>query len=78
MNARPRPHFALPVRAEAHAVSENVPGCHERRSSEEWAEVFGHAAHLSPNGIAHKAYNRVGGNMFEFKIFHDETRIFAQ
>jgi hypothetical protein len=53
-------------------------------------------AHLSPNGSAHKAHNRVdfviasnvlckghagralNGNAFEFKAFHDETRIFAQ
>jgi hypothetical protein len=78
MNTRPRFSLALPVLAEAHAFAKNLPGCRQRRSSEEWTDVFGYAAHLSPNGNLHKAYNHVGGNTDEFKTFHDETRIFAQ
>jgi extradiol dioxygenase family protein len=55
---------------------------------------FFDAVHLSPNGSAHKAHNRVDSenvrfkgqvgeqtlndNAYEFKVFHDETRIFAQ
>jgi hypothetical protein len=41
-------------------------------------DFFGDGGHLSPNGNAHKAYNRANGNTLEFMAFHDETRTFAQ
>ena len=80
MNARPRCPLAFPVLAEARAFTKDLPGCRDRHSSEARVDfdVFGPAAHLSANEIAHKAYNPVDGNTFEFKAFHDETRMFAQ
>ena len=80
MNARPRCHLAFPVLAEARAFTKDLPGCRERRSSEAWVDFdfFGHVAHLSPNETAHKAYNRVDGDVRYFGVIltMDEQAMF--
>ena len=75
MSIRPRFHLAFPVRdlAEARAFYGDLLGCPEGRSSEEWVDFdfFGHqiVAHLSPNEIGHKAFNRVDGEEVPVRHF---------
>lgn len=72
---RPRFHLAFPVRAltEARTFYGELLGCPEGRSSDEWVDFdfFGHqiVAHLSPNGNAHKEYNRVDGENVPVRHF---------
>ena len=81
----PRFHLAFPVRelSEARAFYGDLLGCPEGRSSTEWADFFGHGAHLSPNEIAHKAYNQVDGEKvpgrhFGVILVMDEWRELAE
>jgi extradiol dioxygenase family protein len=75
MSMRPRFHLAFPVRDldEARAFYGDLLGCPEGRSSEEWVDFdfFGHqiVAHLSPNEVGHKAFNRVDGEAVPVRHF---------
>jgi len=66
-------HLALPVRnlSEARALPDSLLGCLEGHSNAEWVDfdIFGRAAHLSPNQSAHKALNRVDGEIIPLRHF---------